>query len=232
MADEKIQKILLSDNTFASTLIILLADAFGSLEFLNWEPETVGLEVADRFGVTLTENNMDKIQALSTVLTTNLFYTDVDTFIHVCNSLGGEGADFETFDPAEIDEIAWTLTEVLLNDPQEKDSPVPFTPEIKEYIKLQATHEGFMRLPAMLENVSEALPNTYEGAADLGAEMLTVSMNRQADKVAEIENDVKKRMAELFNQIQNLPLHNADSESWQAYAGKPLQVKRRSMTAV
>ena len=203
MKDETIKKVLLSDSSFASTLIILLADILDSMEFLNWEPETVGLEIKDRYGINITENNMDKIQALSLVLTSSMFYNDVDTFIHVCNSLGGEGADFETFDPAEIDEIAWTLTEVLLNDPPEKDSPIPFSSEIREYIKLQATHEGFMRLPAMLESDSAALGNNYEDAADMGAELLTESIKRQTEMVADIETEVKTKAKKKAKTTQN-----------------------------
>jgi len=221
--DDRLKKMIVSDDAFASTLIVVLADTFGSVEFLNWEPEAVKMEIKDVFGVNIPKNNMDKVQALSLALTTNSFYTELDAFIHICNSLGGEGADFKMFDPAEVDEMSWALTEVIINDPPEDGTDVSFSTDIRKYIQQQAHYEGFMRLPAMLDGVGYNPGDTYTEGADLGADILASSIQRQTEKVQGVENDVKTKMAELFRQIQSLPLRSGDSQAWKAYAGKPLQ---------
>ena len=217
---EKLQKLFTDEDTFASTLLVLLTDLTGSTEFLNWEPETTKHEIKYLLGIDVPRDNMDKIQALGLALTTNLFYTDIATFMHVCNALGGEGVDFEVFDPAEMDEMAWTVTEVLLNDPQE-DEGNPFSLDIQKYIKAQAELEQFSKLPSMLK-IGMAPDTNYNASADLGEEFLAANIQEQSQKVKEIESEVQTKLQALMSQIQSTPLLHADPEAWQEFAGKPL----------
>lgn len=217
-----------SDDTFGSTLIVALTDMYNGSEFLNWEPETIRMDVKDALNVDIPDNNMDKIQALSVALTTDRFFSDIDVFINVCNSLGGEGADFRAFDPAEIDEIAWAVTEILLNIGSVEGEDHPFGEDIIIYIQTQATLEGFKKLPSVLQFVP-LKSDDLDNAAELGADIAAAVVQRQNAIVSDLEEELQEKLAALFNQIQSLPLRHGDSERWQQFAGKPLQVTPRRM---
>jgi len=206
---EELKKVFESTDTYASTMLISLADMTNGLEFMEWDPDTIRDEVYTETNAKMPQENMDKIMALVMVLTTDSFYRDVDAFIHICNSMAGEGADFKTFDPAEMDEISWAVTELMLNDPKE-DEKSPFDEDVEGYIANQAAVEGFIAMPKMLEFIP-LLPKTdksLEAAAELGAEMMGAAWEMNHDKTLEVEAEVEDRLREVIGQIRALPLEH------------------------
>lgn len=230
---EELRTVFESSDTYASTMLIALADMERSLDFMTWDPEALYEEIRTRLQAVTPQDNMDKLHALMLALTTDVFYTDVDAFINICNALAGEGADFKTFDPAEVDEMAWAVTEVLLNDPPDRNETEaienPFSLEIQDYIGQQAAVEGFSRLPSMLKigTMPTKSESNFQEAAAIGAEVFGAMWGEQESKVSEIESETRERLQALFQQIQSLPLSRADSQSWKEYAGKPLRATGR-----
>lgn len=224
---EELKQVFENRDTYASTMLIVLADLYDDLDFLGWDPMALRDDVGAKLGARIPQENMDKLMALILAMTSDLFYHDVDAFIHICNALAGEGSDFRMFDPAEIDEVAWAVTEVLLNDPPEDKTAPPFDDGVIEYIKQQATVEGFIRMPSVLQFVPppEAAEQNLADVAAMGEEMFGAAWDAGQDKAKEVEAEVSSRMEQLFQQIQQLPLNRADSESWQAFAGKPLRAR-------
>lgn len=201
-------------DTFGTSLLILLIDHANTLDVLTWEPETMRLEIHDSCGARVPHENMDKVLALVSALTTDLFYKSLETFIQVCNSLGGAGASFGVFDPVEPEEAAWALTEVGLLDPPTRgeEFDARFDDEIRRYLGLILNQDGIQRAPDILYMaIRDTVPgqDTQQSFADDPA-MFNAFHDFSDKKARAITQYVREQTAELFDQLEKLPLQNAD----------------------
>lgn len=227
----QLEGIFEDENTFASTMVIALTDAVGNVDWFNWDIDAVRMEIQDRFDAKLPQENMDKIQALVLALTTNQFYVSLEAFVGVCNSLAGGGADFRTFDPADVEEMCWAVTEVLLNDHgHELPLDQVFSEEIRHYIGTEALREGFKELPKPLRfgYMEEGYGKATEAMAD--PELFSAYFTAAKDQVGEVQDLTQQKLQLLVKQISELPLRSGDPESWQKFSGKDLTLigKQRS----
>lgn len=220
---EEFKRIFEDKQTFASTMLIACTSIVGSVEWFDWDPIALKAEIRDACGAHLPAVNADKIQALVLAMTTNQFYESLEAFIGICNALDGDGSDFSTFDPADVKEMAWAVTEVAINDQQHAGADDLFCDEIKAYIGVQAGVEGFRELPKPLtfgvspkgyQQASEALPGDEA--------MFAAVYSRGKDDSARVEAVTGAQLRQLVDQISRLPLPNADQESWKKFAGKVL----------
>ena len=194
----------------ATPLLVLCMDEFGT-GFLEWEPATFDMEVQTRFGTKMPDSNRDKLWALVTALTTNLFYVSLETFIPTCNTLNGSEADFDDYDPVTGDEAAWGIVEVTLIDPPGEDQAPGdrFSHEIKRYIALTLQAEGVTTPPAILKPFTEYDRDPEEEAGiTIGPDeaMLKMYTDRQTGEREDIEDYVRGRLEELIAQLKMLPL--------------------------
>lgn len=194
----------------------------------DWEPRTLDLEIKQDWGIDVPQVNKDKVWALVTELTTNLFYSSLDAFTHTCNSLNGSGADFENYDFATVQEMCWALAEVQLLDPPEESDQ--FNPEIVSYMSERLRMEAFERVPKILKSYVE-LPDQDENISNVlqedGIEAKTF-WDRQMREVLSIDQYIRERLHKLFVDLSSLPLENGDSEEMKATlerAGKVLAVQ-------
>jgi hypothetical protein len=215
---------LIDPESIGSVLLIGLLDEYGS-EMFDWEPRTLDLEVKHDWGVSIPQVNKDKVWALVTELTTKLFYSSLDAFTHICNSLNGSGADFENFDFATVQEMCWALAEVQLLDPPEEGDQ--FNPEILSYMSERLRVEAFERVPKILKPYV-TLPDRDENIANIlqedGVEAKTF-WDRQMREVLSIDQYVREQLHKLFVDLAGLPLENGDSAEMKATlerAGKVL----------
>lgn len=218
---------LTDPEALGSVLLIGLLDEYGS-EMLDWEPQTLDMEARQNWGVDIPQVNKDKIWALITELTTNLFYSSLDAFTHICNALNGSGADFENYDFASVQEMCWTLAEVQLLDPPDEDEQ--FNSEIISYMAERLKTEAFERVPKIMKPYVE-LPDRDENIADVlredGVEAQAF-WDRQMREVLLIDQYVRERLHKLFVDLASLHLENGDSEEMKATlerAGKVLAVQ-------
>jgi hypothetical protein len=222
-----LRKKLEDPEAIATVLLVILIDRWGT-EFFSWEPETLDLQAKADFGATIPRKNKDKIWALVTYLTTDRFTQSLDLFIHICNALSGSGADFQNYDPAEVQEIAWCLAEVSLLEPMDE----PLSPDIVTYIDARLDEEGFTKPPRILtQYASEPVPESVvEG--NLGIDGIDVKSHwdSQALKRGQVDEYIRDRLHQLLQDVAHLPLLNADDQARSQLlerAGKALEAQSR-----
>lgn len=198
------------EDTFASVLLTLFLDHYG-LEALEWAPETIRMQIEEDFNVQLPTVNLDKLLAAILVVTSNVFYKDLVSFIQLCNVLSGHELNLEVFDPADSAEMAWAITEVLLLDPPEE--PEPFSSDIRDYIGYMLREEGYVTAPDVLRiglntDLSQSISQTF---AD-DPEMFQAIHESQIAKADEINHMLTEQLQDLQTQLQGLPLKNGSAD--------------------
>lgn len=148
---DRIRRLLESPDTFGTILLVLCVDTWP--ECLGdkddptrgpWHPATFRAELEQHFGAKVPPGNIDKLMAAVTIVTTDLFFTNVRSFIPLANVLAGDEFDPRVWEPADVVECAWGITEALLLDPPDNDNPEPFSDEIRYYIGAVLKEEGFV----------------------------------------------------------------------------------------
>lgn len=213
-----LKSFLSSDETYATILLLIVMDKYGT-ECLEWSPETIKLEIEDDFGVDLPKQNLDKLMAAITIITTNFFYQDPVRFVELCNVFSGDDAEPNEFDPADVDEIAWGLSEsFLLWPPEDSDSnyDTKFSAEVLEYIRQTLIEEGFLSAPDVL-NISgldetSFVRDTWSG----DPEMYQAIYELQEAKKLEIKQFLMDNFADLKAQLKVVPLEDANKEELMA----------------
>jgi hypothetical protein len=212
---------------YGSSMLVALVDELGT-EFFAWDPESLRMEIHDRFGANLPSKNMDKIQALLLCLTTNQFFVSLEAFLHVCTALSHSGVDFDLFDSVDLEELAWGVAEVLTLDPPEgEDATKLFGQEIRQYIALMAEDEGVSKLPRPLSKLAGDLTEAKAGLGPdyLDAEMYQASQAEELALINEVEDAVKVHMRQMLDEINALPLRTGDVETWSKYSSRAPQWK-------
>ena len=209
---QQIAGYLTKPDTYATTIIVAMLDEFGT-DFLEWEPETIRLEIENTYSVEPHPVVIDKLWAMITVLTTNQFLNNLDAFTHICHALSGQLADFHNYNPAEVDEICWAMLEVNLVDPP--DPKESFNAEIVEYVKLKLQDESFTRTPAMLKKfVGDVESNEFIDSA-LEADGIDTKSHwdDQTKKCLALDQELQFKLSALIQQVAGLPLQHADKQA-------------------
>lgn len=205
--------LLSNPDTFATTLVTLFMDTYGS-DALTWDPETIALELEDDFQVKPPAEVFDKLMIGIHLLTTDEFYNLVPEFISVCNILSGDTYDPRTWDPADTEEIAWGVTEAMLIAPPLNEEE-PFTKEIRGYIGEIVDAEGIINPPDVLRI---ALRSEANEARDIPGEfsddplMFESIYKLEQGKTDAIMAVVNENLQELMKQLGLLPLENGDTK--------------------
>jgi len=206
----------LTGPSFATTLLAVMFDFYGEdfihgkgqAEFLDWDEETIKLQLESDFGISLPEANLHRIMAGIAILTTNFFYRRIDAFVQLCNVLSGDEFDPRVFNTADVDEMAWGITEAaLLFPPGDSEE---FSEEILEYIRVKAKSEGIATLPDVLAIANTGEDPLYEYADD--PEMYGAMFTTVNSKSEEIKYEVAEGLQRLVSQLGSLPLRNGSAK--------------------
>lgn len=207
---QQLRELLSGDEAFATTLLTLAIDEFGS-ECLEWAPETLQLEFAEQFHIQLQPQAMAKLMAGITLVTTNLYYKSLPHFIDLTNALCGSPPS-ESFDIADAEECAWGITEALLISPPDEDEP--FTNDIRGYIAQAAHNEGLIVLPDVLriglqdQDYAAQVQYNYQDDPD----MFSAVWKEQQNKTQYINEMIRSNLQDLLQQLVNLPLTSVDTK--------------------
>jgi len=146
---------LIDENVHATTLLAILVDRYGLSEIVEWEPDTLILQVKDDFKVDIPSTNRDKIWALVTALSTDLFYNSPEAFMHICSALSGDGANIQVLEPPDPEELAWGVTEIIIND-SDNLSPDPnmFSTEVRRFIGVVLDYHNIDDPPDVLSSLA------------------------------------------------------------------------------
>lgn len=208
---DELRRLLQDPDTPATILLVICIDHFGT-EMMDWEPDTLRLELISELEAELPTVNRDKIWALVTYLTTNQFFMTLEVFIPICNALSDSEATFTDFDPADVDEMAWAITELNLVDPIQ-DPHAEFSDEIRSYVGAQAREEGFTKLPPMLAwGTFDADPEERLEQFQEDPVMFNAIWDHQQKNLNAVTANVEARLNRLFTLLGALPLLSGSTE--------------------
>jgi len=209
--DKLLKELWKSPKTFASVLLTVFLDAFGT-EALEWEPATISMEIEEEFGVDLPQATLDKLIVAINILTSDRFYRSLPDFIIFCNVLSGDTYRPDMFDPADSVEIAWGITEGLLIAPPDEGEEEPFSAEIRAYIGAVLDAEGIINAPDILKialrraNVSNAADEFSDDP-----DMFNAIYDVEAGKSENINAEIKERAIMMAEQLNALQLTNGST---------------------
>jgi hypothetical protein len=192
--------------TFTTPLLTILTDKF-TTDFLEWDPLTINIEIKENFGVEPSEELLNKIQAGSSLFTTNLFYLSPETFGIICNTLNRGPTSSELFIPADLEDVMWGVAEAKLLAGDLGDNK--FSHSIARYVGYLLQEEGIYKPPSILsfaeydEQQEARLQDNFTAEDPL---LYTAFWDKQASQRDELERVNKLKFDEFFKQLSGLPV--------------------------
>jgi hypothetical protein len=208
---QQLRKHWTGENSFATTLLLLFIDAYGT-EALQWDPATILLEIQDDFDVELPPANQDRLLTAINLVVTDAFYKSLPDFVNFCNILNGDCFDPKTWEPADAQDIAWGITEALLIEPPDEDDP--FVPDITSYIGTVLDQEGIIQPPDVLRiavREQDLAAKVRDDFAD-DPEMFDAVYKFEQSKREQINQYVRDNLAELSQQLDGLTLASGQAK--------------------
>lgn len=207
---EAYRRVWTDPGTFATTLLVLFVDRYGT-EGFGWLAETRIAEIQDDFNVVLPQGNFDRLETAIKIVTGDDFYKVAADFVSFCNVLGGGLYAPDQWDPADAHEIAWGVTEALLLSPPEEDEP--FTEEIRSYIGAVLDDEGIMQPPDILRLALRGSDPVAAVQGDFSddPEMFSMIYHFEQGKTDDINQYVRASLKVLISQLQLLPLRGGNA---------------------
>lgn len=211
VSPENLKAIFSDDSSFASSLLLAAVNHFGYDMLGNqetgepmWHPATVLQEIEEDFNIKLPQGNFDRLMAALTIATTDFFYNDTPTFIHICNVLAGSPIT-DDFDPASVLEMAWAITEsnILSLDPGEDPQ---FTEEIQAYIVEMCKEEGIVSPPWVISKVIGTAQQGLLSASNFSDQpdlFQGVWYNQQVHTL-EVQKVIQSNLWKLYDQLKLL----------------------------
>lgn len=194
-------KLFQNNLAFASVLHSACLKLFTN-EYVNWEPEVIRDELTELYK-DIPEINFDKIQAICTLISTELFYDYFESFENICMALNSEIPMFDILTPLDSNDMFWALIEAKLTDEDEFNKTSPFSKEVQEYIIQILKKDGITRVPPFIKNeLSLGKVNNY----DLSSELDKVQLQEQINYETDLNSMIKNRVILLRNQAQELLL--------------------------
>jgi hypothetical protein len=146
---QQMKKALLDEDSFATTLRLVLEEIYGPDVFGNpetgsppYDPLLIWRSVYDDLGISIPEEGENRINALITAMSTSGFYTDTEAFSAVCNALyAGDLGDVVSagLDDLTVPEVLWGMFEVELNRGK---ADLDFSPGVTQLIQKTAADEN------------------------------------------------------------------------------------------
>jgi hypothetical protein len=206
--------ILQEPGTYATSALLLLVDAF-DVEMMEWDPVTLSMEIAANFGFEPSQGLLDRVNAASSLYTSNLFHLSLETFSAVCNSLNFGTVTSEMFLPADLDDILWGVTEAKVMTGDMFDD-TPFSHNIARYVGALLSDEGIRRPPSVLEfaEYPDHEVDEMTGLED-DPEAFELYWQTQDEERGSLEQINHMKVMALFQQIAGLPLKRGSTEAIQ-----------------
>ena len=206
-----------SRDTVGTTLLVMVLDSYGQ-EIFEMDPQAFRQEIEEGFGVSdIPAISTDKVWALWHSLSSDLVHTDISTFMNTANVLSGTPLSYDVFDIADVYECAWAITELTMLD---SSTPDRLSPEVRRYIAQICQEQGLYRPPQVLAKVLdgnfESLAVNMESNAT-NPEDLQMMVQNQLSYQQDVQAYVDRRMSKMMVELNNVPLLNKDSESWNKF---------------
>jgi hypothetical protein len=206
-----IQQLLTDPNAYGTSIVAALLPYYDS-DLFNWDPNTIELQLEGDFKLTVPQSTYDKIQAVSSILTTNLFHVDVPVFCTVCSTLNRGIAVTDGFVPAGIEDMAWGLTEANLLEGKEfweqgfSDDIARYTGIVLEQSGLYEAVKPFQYV-IFPENMSSIMNENLTDELEF-----KMFWDKQADRKKDVASYVQQKLLQLFEQLKELPIKDKNNE--------------------
>ena len=198
--DKKKQgEIFTNPDAYATTLLVKFVGQF-DLDAVYWKPKTIKMEIENYYNINLPENNFNKLMTAIAILTTDLFYVDLQSFINFCNILSDDFVSFEVLNIADSLECAWGLTESFLIYPPEEN--FSFNSEIKGYIEHILKEEGYITVPKVFQPIIDAAD--YVNKISYDEKNLDYIYRINESKIKDIDFMINRNMNELMQQLREV----------------------------
>jgi hypothetical protein len=182
-------------------------------DMLEWDPVTIDMQLSEDLRIDIPDGVMDKLNAASSILQSNLFHISLETFNVTCTALSRGLAITDGFTPASLSDSVWGVTEANLLEGNDFWSQ-GFGHNIARYVGVLLDQGGVYTPPKMLqfaEYPDGVQERNYESFS--GDELeFRVFWDRQQELKNTLEGYAKQRMAELFNELASLPIKGMNKE--------------------
>lgn len=207
------QQLLRGDDAFATTLVAIAVDHFGT-EITTWTPATIVAEVETDFNVLMSHAAVDRLMAGVQLLTSNTFYTQVPDFNDLCNVLAWEPVTPGVLVPTDAASAAWGITEAMMLAPPD-DMENAFSDQVKAFIGALVKEEGILNPPDVLRlaKVDKDLVSRVNYDYSDDPEMFGAINKVEEGKTNDINNFIKNRLRGLVMQLSSLRLKNGNVEN-------------------
>jgi hypothetical protein len=184
---------------FATTLLAILFKTYG-VQVLEWDGLTIEMQVKDDFSVEMPSRVYDKLMALITALSNDAIYRDVTFFDEFVSAINGRGLGTEDDAPA-VDDVAWAVAELTINDPRPFGREPYWYNNIKIYTRVILDDEGMDIPPQVLAYAGAKTPknSVNEAPADYAA-----TWGEKQAKADEVDNWISERMVALVQQLMEV----------------------------
>jgi hypothetical protein len=124
--------------------------------WLNWEPETLWLELS-RQGVSVGPGNRSQIMAARNLLNSGNFWYDAQAFEATAIAFNNDSPTYSGAENAPVCYINWAVFEANLIHQEYEQEVLEFDREPISYTAIQLYREGFVIPPPMLEMAAPEL---------------------------------------------------------------------------
>jgi len=189
-----IKELLQSAQTLATPIHAIIRRQYGE-DAYDWDLVTIMMEAQDDWQVEMAPAAANRWAAIQTIMTTDAFFTRLDAFLAICNTLSTGEPYFTLFDPVTTEEAAWAIAEVSLN----RDL-LPFSYAIRQYLRMTLQQDGYSEhdVPDIFDAVLEPTDDQRSVRTELRA--IKDSPNR-----TNVENYIDDQLRDMASQFDKVP---------------------------
>ncbi len=214
MHKDRVKQALEDPSLFCSCVLLLLFDNIGP-EVVDWEPESIYMQLEEMFGIKVDRLLADKINAVLSLIGTDLYHKSLEAFNVVNSVLNFKYANFDSFSPGGVDDLLWGVTEARLIEGGEAFDKQGFSHDIAAYTAQLLSTEGVTKPPTILA-FAEYDPRELDNR-DLALAsdpiLAQTYWTRNDELINGLNTFAVAKLKKLFGQLSTLPLQNAQNMS-------------------
>lgn len=212
MANKSKQDFLKKPDPSMTGLMLVVIDEYGT-EALDWDPETIKMELEDDYHVELSSSTLDKICVGAQLLTTQKFYKSLPDFNNFCNILSDDDSSYGIWAPADAYDITGAMAEVLLLAPPKEPKEIAFDPEIIGYIVVALRNAHILTPPECLSFIpSKELAIKEIGSLSDDNDMFSAGYETGIENSQDLQDYEVKVLAKIMYELNELKLEHGDLE--------------------
>lgn len=213
---------LTDSTTFTTSILAILADNFDGMEFCNWDPLTINLQISDDFHIQPPQFLLDRVNAGASLFTSPLFHRSLEAFSQMCNVFNFGVISSEILVPADLDDVLWGVTEAMLLE-GEQFNEEGFSHNIARYVGVLLMEAGIQEPPSVLrfaeyDEYEEA--NLDENLSTVDPVFAKLYWEEQQAMKDNLEIYNREQLLRLMEQLAVLPIKNMQREIFEAKVEK------------